>query len=270
LPYRDLDLGPGVKHLQLMGVRYYMALSEAAQSQARVHPDLKLIATSKPFTASVTETGKPTESKTRSWEVYEVAGSAVVAPLEFEPVVMADVAKGGRGWQDAAVEWWQADVDRWQVPLAASGPREWARVAGPERQDPPRREVRPAKVTKIRTTDNRISFDVDRPGTPVLVKTSYFPNWKASGARGPWRVTPNAMVVIPTSRHVSISYEDTPVDLIGWALTFLGVLGVVILSRRPIDDDDDFVIPPEDDDAQADVPSSYVATLPPELEPQPA
>ena len=49
------------------------------------------------------------------------------------------------------------------------------------------------------TGDDRVSFTVDKIGVPVLVKVSYFPNWEASGARGPWRVAPNLMVVIPTS-----------------------------------------------------------------------
>ena len=266
LPYRDLDLGPGVKHLQLIGVRYYMALSEAAQSQARVHPDLKLVARSNPFTATVTETGKPAESKTRSWEVYEVAGSDIVAPLNYEPVVMTDVDEGGRAWQDVAVDWFQGDSDKWQVALAASGPREWARVTSSARQNPPRREVRAASITNIRTTDDRISFDVDRPGTPVLVKASYFPNWRASGGRGPWRVTPNSMVVIPTSRHVTLHYADTRVDLTGWALTYLGVIAAVFLSRRPLDHSDDFTNDVSDD-GDSSIPFRPFA---PELEPQPA
>jgi hypothetical protein len=92
--------------------------------------------------------------------------------------------------------------------------------------------VTPARVSGIKTTDDRISFDVDKIGSPVLVKASYFPNWQAKGARGPWRVTPNQMVVIPTSRHVTIHYGETPVDLFGWSLTILGILAVVVLSRR--------------------------------------
>ena len=47
---------------------------------------------------------------------------------------------------------------------------------------------------------------------PVLVKVSYFPNWKVSGASGISRVTPNLMVVTPTSRHVSMHFGYTPVD----------------------------------------------------------
>jgi hypothetical protein len=66
------------------------------------------------------------------------------------------------------------------------------------------------------------------------VKASYFPNWKAKGAHGPWRVTPNEMVVVPTSRHVTLYYGETPVDMTGWVLTYLGVIGVVVLSRRRV------------------------------------
>ncbi|HZN13832.1 MAG TPA: gephyrin-like molybdotransferase Glp [Acidimicrobiales bacterium] len=265
LPYRDLDVKLGVQHLQLMGVRYYMALSDAAQSQANVNPDLKLIATSKPFSAVVTESGKPAETKTRSWKVYEVANSAVVAPLAFEPAVMTGVPKGGRGWQDAAVDWFQGDPSHWEVQLAASGPKEWARVKGAI-ADPPRRAVTPATVSHVRTGDDYISFDVDRPGSPVLVKASYFPNWKAKGARGPWRVTPNQMVVIPTSRHVRLHYGETPVDLMGWALTILGILAVVGFSRR------DRLVR-RDDEAAADAvvlppPASLASELQPEA-PQP-
>ena len=87
-------------------------------------------------------------------------------------------------------------------------------------------------VSNIKITDDRISFDVDRPGTPVLVKASYFPNWKASGAKGPWRVTPNLMVVIPTQKHVSLHYGWTVVDGVGWLITLGGLAAVVVLVRR--------------------------------------
>jgi hypothetical protein len=119
--------------------------------------------------------------------------------------------------------------------LAADGPRSWARVHGPD-PNPPVTDVEPAVVSRIRNGDDRISFDVDRPGTPVLVKASYFPNWKAAGARGPWRVTPNLMVVIPTQRHVTLHYGWTPVDVGGILLTLTGIaLVLVLVARRPVD-----------------------------------
>ena len=223
LPYRDLDVHSGIEHLQLLGVRYYMALSDEAKTQARQEPDLRLMATSGPWSVSYS-----TGAKQRTWEIYEVAGSDIVSGLSNEPVVMKGVAKGGKPWLQAATGWYQ-DPSRWDVPLAASGPPEWARVAGAD-PDPPRRAVDPAVVTNIRATDDSISFDVDKVGSPVLVKASYFPNWQASGARGIWRVTPNQMVVIPTSRHVRLHYGWTPVDGLGWGLTLAGLVALAWIA----------------------------------------
>ena len=73
------------------------------------------------------------------------------------------------------------------------------------------------QVSNIEVDDDRISFDVDQIGQPVLVKTSYFPNWEVSGAEGPYRVTPNLMVVVPTDTHVSLHYGWTPVELFALA-----------------------------------------------------
>jgi uncharacterized membrane protein len=81
-------------------------------------------------------------------------------------------------------------------------------------------------------TDDRISFDVSRLGTPVLVKVSYFPNWQASGATGPYRASPNLMVVVPTSHHVVLHYGYTPVDDVGWLLTLAGLLGAGFMAWR--------------------------------------
>jgi hypothetical protein len=66
----------------------------------------------------------------------------------------------------------------------------------------------------------------------VLVRTSYFPNWKVEGADGPWRATPNLMVVVPTSEDVRLTYGRTTVDLVSVLLTLVGLLALVSLARR--------------------------------------
>ncbi|MBW3667718.1 MAG: hypothetical protein KY443_00780 [Actinobacteria bacterium] len=224
LPYHPFDVARGIEHLKLLGVRYYMALTDEAKAGARAHPDLRLVGSSGPWT--VTYKDGP---KQRTWEFYEIAGSTIVVPLPNEPVVMTGMPKGGEGWQDAAVEWYQ-DPSRWDVPLAASGPDEWARVEGAD-PDPPRRALPLVQVSNIEERNQAIEFDVDRVGVPVLVKVSYFPNWKVSGARGVWQVTPNQMVVVPTSNHVRLYYGVTPVDVVAWALTLAGLAGAVALWR---------------------------------------
>jgi hypothetical protein len=208
LPYGPLDVDAGVEHLQLLGVRYYMAFSTEAVAQAQAQPDLTEVAS------------------VEGWRIYEVADSELVAPLDAQPVVLDDVAKGGEEWLDVAVDWYM-DPSAQNVLLAAGGPSSWARMAsGGEPEEQP---VAPVVVSDIEAGTDSISFNVDQPGTPVLVKTSYFPNWTASGADGPWRVAPNLMVVVPTANQVELHYATTPVDVAGWALSLLGVAGLAVL-----------------------------------------
>lgn len=212
LPYGPFDIDLGIKHLQLLGVKYYLAFSDTAVRAADAHPDLTEIATTGP------------------WHIYEIADSELVTPLSYEPVVLDGVSDAGDSWLPVSVDFYD-NPEAWDVFLASSGPPAWSRVAAG--QTPPRRAVEPVDVSSISTGDDRISFDVDRPGTPVLVKTSYFPNWKVSGAEGPYRVTPNLMVVIPTGTHVELYYGWTGVDLSAWALTLLGIAAAIWLARRP-------------------------------------
>src|ERR1039457_5641732 len=88
------------------------------------------------------------------------------------------------------------------------------------------------KVTYVVIGTQSISFHVDKVGVPVLVKISYFPDWHASGAEGPWRAEPNLMVVVPTSHNVVLSYGSSGPGDLGAFLTFIGVIALVALVRR--------------------------------------
>jgi hypothetical protein len=230
LPYRSLDVAGGIEHLKMLGAKYYLAFSPETIAQADQDPDLRMVA------------------KTGRWQVYEVSGSELVTPLTFMPAVVKGLTRGERPWLDISVNWFM-DPNAHDVPLAASGPKEWPRVqlhevpsvtkqigSGYAVDTPPRQPVDPTGVKNIKTSDNRISFDVDRPGSPVLVKVSYFPNWKVSGAKGPWRVSPNLMVVIPTQKHVELKYGMRAGDYMGWLMTFAGIALVVSFKRQgPVD-----------------------------------
>jgi hypothetical protein len=93
-------------------------------------------------------------------------------------------------------------------------------------------------VTDIEVDNHRISFSTEAIGVPHLVKVSYFPNWTASGADGPWRATPSLMVVVPTQNDVVIEFRDTWAENGGKILTLGGVValisvGLVMRQRRP-------------------------------------
>lgn len=236
---RDLPYGPGaptqsefdtgVQHLQMLGVKYYMAISGKMQDFASQNPSLTEVARSGP------------------WVVYQVADAPLVSGLANQPAVVTGLTgdfpqdyltkadgtrqkKTGSPWQFMAMDWY-TDPTAWDVYLAADGPAAWQRVERGQTPEP--RAQEPVNVTDIRQTQDEISFTVDKVGVPVLVKTSYFPNWKATGADGPWRITPNLMVVVPTSNEVRLHYGYTWVDALGYALTLLGLLGLVVLFRQP-------------------------------------
>ena len=140
--------------------------------------------------------------------------------------LMSDWKAAGRAQREHEDDLWNRFRGAQDVFFAASGPKEWQRVEAHKVDSdvktagstvtvdqPERRPVVPAQVSNITSDDNDIAFDVDQIGQPVLVKASYFPNWRAKGAKGPYRVTPNLMVVIPTDEHVTLTAELHPVLL---------------------------------------------------------
>ena len=212
LRYGETDLDLGIRHLQLQGVRYYLAFSPEITGPAAEHPDLTEVAGSDP------------------WTVYEIADAPLVEPLSNLPAVVEDLGNAQAEWLEPAQDWY-LDPARWDVYLANDGPDEWPRID--QGDSPPAEPVPPADVSDIATDDDRIAFSVDRPGTPVVVKASYFPNWSVSGAEGPYRVAPNLMVVVPTDTEVELTFGRTGIDWFAILLSLLGLVGLVALARRP-------------------------------------
>jgi uncharacterized membrane protein len=211
LPYGNLDITLGVDHLQLMGVKYYMAFSDSAVAAADKEPDLKLV------------------SSTGKWHVYEVAHSELVQPLANQPAVVKGVPKTSKGWEKMAVDWY-LDRSRWGVMLAADGPSPWERVD--PTQTPLEKGYSKTTVSDLVVKTDKISFTVDRTGAPILVKASYFPNWKVKNAEGPFRVAPNLMVVVPTDNLVTLEYGRTSVDWFGILSTLGGIALAIGIARR--------------------------------------
>ncbi len=240
LRYTNNDADVGVRHLQDLGVRYAMVRTDEAKREAREHPDLTLLETVGP------------------WEIYRVAGAEIVEPLTVQPVV---VAKRGGDQRERHLELgtsWFQQPGEWAAMPANDGPPEWQRievevdesrsVPDPNRpaDDPdtrgkqvdivvPAEQINPVELPVVQVSDvemnqQDLSFRVDQVGVPVLVRVSYFPNWKAEGAEGPYRIAPNFMVVVPTDNEVRLSYERSGSDLFFYLLTLAGI-GLLIFWR---------------------------------------
>jgi hypothetical protein len=233
LRYVDNNASVGVRHLQDLGVRYAMVRTPEAKAEAAAQPELTLIASSTP------------------WDIYLVAGSDIVVPLDTQPVVVAGRDGDGRERNlELGTSWFQHQ-DEWAAMPADDGPDEWQRIS--VGIDLTRREGVPGElgrrvdivtpveqiepvalpavtISNVDIQQQSMSFDVDQVGVPVLVRVGYFPNWNASGADGPYRVGPNMMVVVPESTHVELSYGRSLVDWFTILLTLAGI-GLCILWR---------------------------------------
>ena len=181
LPYGPLDVTLGVQHLQLLGVKYFMAESPQVQQEAAADPDLQLVAESGPWTYNYS--GADT---TTTWQIYLVKDSPLVTPLANDPVVLSGVKPGPSSWLGTAAHEgpalsWYADPSKWNVELAQSGPSGLA-PDGSERRAADRQTCGDDQGHRGPQTNSSISF-TSPGGTPVLVKVSYFPKWQAMGRR---------------------------------------------------------------------------------------
>ncbi len=236
LPYGSApNVALGVEHLQMLGVKYYMALNTAIQKQADADPSLKLISTFGPYAISYSGNTAPDPTGTveQYWKLYLVLDSPRVHPLADQPVVMAGLNNASQLKYLKVMDTWYLNPNAWDVYLAATGPSNWARVPYDDANPPVTPEPK-TTVSDVVEHNSSISFNVSRLGVPVVVTISYFPNWHVSGAKGVYRVSPNLMVVVPTSHHVSLSYGYTPVDFEGYTLTLLALVGLLFLVRRPL------------------------------------
>ena len=237
LPYGDFDIDLGVERLHELGVRYYMAFSSEAVGAARLHPELTEVASATP------------------WVIFETQTN-LVEPLDVTPVVIDDVRDHQDEWLDVGVEWFTGDST---VRPASSGPADWQRVdhSVVERYEaegtrlagsigegaatlasllPEQSVTEEVTVSNVQTDTDVISFDVDQVGTPVLVRSSFFPNWRADGAEGPFRVAPNFMVVVPTETSVELRFARNATDWTAIALTLAGIALLVAVGRNRLPD----------------------------------
>ncbi len=202
LAYHPFGFDQGVEHLEQFGVKYYVAYTDEARAKADTHPDLVRVADSPPFT------------------VYELPAAPLVESAEY-PVTVYD---GAEPFGEVSLDWYDdlSLADRWMV---ADGPSEWPRVADLTALGSLAPLTGDGIVSDVVVDEERVSFHTTALGVPHLVKVSYFPNWRAEGARGPYLATPSFMVVVPTSPDVVLEFASTWAETSGRWLTAAGLLG---------------------------------------------
>lgn len=233
LTYHNFDMERGVQHMEMYGVRYYVSYNEAAASKADTIPELTRVAESPPFV------------------VFELADPQMVVPASIQTVVydapdggvtgkvlgLVGAGSNGPTFNDLALEWYD-DLELSDQWVVSHGPEDWPRIQSLEELEAsPIPGVSPDAVTNTVVDDHSISFDTTAVGVPHLVRVSYFPNWVAEGADGPYHSTPSLMVVVPTQEHVVLEFRRMSAEWIGIGLTvvaLIGLVGLVAIRRRGV------------------------------------
>ncbi len=216
LRYHNLTMDRGLQHLDMFGVRYYISFTEEATEEAALYPELREVGVAGPF------------------HVFEAPPTDLVEVARYQPSVFVRTPDGEPDFFNFALSWFDliGQTDLWVVEEA---PPEygWAEVSHPSLLRPVILPDQGRAVTDVVVEDHRISFRTQAVGVPHLIKVSYFPNWKATGAEGPYLATPSLMVVVPTDSQVVLEFSNTWVEWLGWALTLAGLAALVAPRLRP-------------------------------------
>jgi len=202
LRYHPMDFERGSAHLALYDVAYYVSFTDEAEQSAW-------------------DQGWESVAVAPPWTIFALPPSQAVDVAGVEPTVWA----GASDFSEAALDWYD-DVNNLDHWLVASGPDSWVRVDAVDerlRVPPTAYDVETDAVTNVLVEDDRISFDTTAIGVPHLVKVSYFPNWEAEGADGPFRAAPSLMVVVPTEGSVVLHFGRTSAETVGLILTLLAL-----------------------------------------------
>lgn len=238
LRYHTFNMERGLRHMAVYGVDYYVSFTAEAAEKAGGIDGFELVANVEPFNIFRMPHTELVEVATHLPAVYDVPERGLLSSMIGSETVTGSDGEPLASFHDMALDWYE-DIDNMHRWVVADGPESWPRIR--ELTERPNTPLAVAEgVSDIVVDHHRISFTTEAVGTPHLVKVSYFPNWRASGADGPWRATPSLMVVVPTEREVVIEFVDTWPESVGKVLTLLGVVAVVVAGvvwrRRGVSD----------------------------------
>jgi len=213
------------RHLELFNVKHFIARGAGTKEALRQNPVWRLA------------------GREREWELYELMsheGRLVFIPPRM-PVAVQTVR-----WKECSLQWLTTPGAGEQfVVWAAGGPNmetlsesqfqarlaEW-RNGGTNGMGPVLSGAGTGCIRDEEVTDDHIRFKTSALGQPHIVKMSWFPNWKVRGAAGVYRVSPGFMLVFPEQESVELYYGTTRADGVGYVLTLVGCVGMVVAGRR--------------------------------------
>ncbi len=218
---RKFDPESGLRHLELMNVRHFVARSHAVKEAFLADPGWRRKESFADGKWVLFEAADPADALVRVWkkplEVYEsddfkrdLLEWMYCRSMTDRPCIL--VAPG-----EAAPAGAKAGTHSDFVKMLEAASVEKPPDAGWEKESSEPSAYR-------RTDDGGIVFDTTHIGEPHLIAESWFPDWTVSGAGEIFFVTPGYMAVYPDSEHVELRREAQLPEKAGMAMTWAGVI----------------------------------------------
>ncbi len=192
-----------LQHMELFNIKYVVATSEKLKNAIENNSEYK-------FLKSFNEIN-----------VYEINNSGYVTIPKYKPVFMPK-----KNWKKESEEWYK---DYMEVPIIFTDnlPKGEKYYTG-EIKSIPKIPLKNKCNIEEEVKNEEVMIKTNCLNQPHWVKISYFPNWKAEGA-DIYLATPSFMMIYPHQEKVRLYYGKTYMDIIGEALTYIGIIIVVIL-----------------------------------------
>lgn len=225
-PYGRLDLDRAVDRMILFNVNEFIASTPETIAAARKNHRLILTGRYGPLTLFKVR-GRPTGYAVRP-------GYRPTAVITDRPQYIAHLWFRLTDVQTPLVFLKKppADPGRFAAVLRDDGKETNPLILAIRANDLPRKPLPPAEI-KVRFSAERIDLSGLEPGRPVLVKVSYHPGWRTLSGEKVYRTSPAFMLVYPESDRLSLVYRSGWPLWLGWTGTLLGLIGLIILWRRP-------------------------------------
>lgn len=203
LEYPSFNFENGAKHLQYFGAQYFVAYTT----------EIKELADE--YFIKMSDVG--------GFRVYKIPHSNLV-----EVISDIDLKLKTKKWLDESIDWYKK-MDLSQPIVFYQNEKELEEIRAYFQQ----KELLESPIVEIKEIKNdSLTFSTNYLGTPHLIKYTYFPGWRAKGAKGPYLISPSFMMVIPFQNEVTLEYSYNTSDKIGFAMSIGSFIVLLLLLLR--------------------------------------
>lgn len=210
----NFNISNGIKHLKMFNVKHMIARSNEAKNALKSNKDVGLVKTIEPY------------------EIYEIKNISgrYVELLDYEPILVET-----KNWKKLSYEWFKKNNDVYLVFVdkITNEDRELFKIIKSKYEisldDLKKIKIQKNCFIKETVSNEEIRIETDCIGKPLIIKVSYYPNWKIEGAKKIYLISPSLMLIFPERDHIRLFYNETILDQLSFILTIIGIITFIYL-----------------------------------------